>query len=412
MTMNSSLLSTMVRQDVYSDATLRQYKIVVEVYVVGTLCVVGIAGNALSIAVLGRDQTNRRTTGFMLQMLAVADAVYLVCCLFYQTLNCAVKWTDWLPEAVRRGWPYVEVYAWPMASMAQTATVWLVVVLTADRYIAICRPLHAAQYSTVSRVRSAVATVWIVAALYNLPRFFERVVVVDVSANSTSPTVTSSLDLEPSTTSPQMIVDGGRATVQRTAMREDALYVFVYKTCLFFVVRFLIPFTALAFFNQRLIAAMRASDQMRQRSASGAAKERQHTWTLVVVVVVFVVCELLDLTTRALNACRYYAPDRLSFPLRQLVYAVITSNLMLTVNSCINFVIYCFMGRRFRLCLMQMIGCSRRTPERYGETLPTVHLLHARTLETAITVVRGWSSHQAQPVSHGHGTSTVSHVER
>jgi len=386
MTMNSSLLSTMVRQDVYSDATLRQYKIVVEVYVVGTLCVVGIAGNALSIAVLGRDQTNRRTTGFMLQMLAVADAVYLVGCLFIQTLNCAVKWTDWLPEAVRRGWPYVEVYAWPMASMAQTTTVWLVVVLTADRYIAICRPLHAAQYSTVSRVRSAVATVWIVAALYNLPRFFERVVVVDVSANSTSPTVTSSADLEVPTTSPEMIVDGGRATVQRTAMREDALYVFVYKTCLFFVVRFLIPFTALAFFNQRLIAAMRASDRIQQRSAryalSGGRKERQHTQTLIVVVVVFVVCELPDLILRAWLALHQHAPDQVAFPFYRLLYVNIASNLLLTVNSCINFVIYCFMGRRFRLVLLQMIGCQRQTPESNARPLTVARLRHTRTLET------------------------------
>ena len=346
-------------------AVWRRDKIVVEVYVVGTLCVVGIAGNTLSIAVLGRDQTNRRTTGFMLQMLAVADAVYLVCCLIYQTLSCAVKWTDWLPSAVRRGWPYIEPYTWPMASMAQTATVWLVVVLTADRYIAICRPLHAAQYSTVSRVRSAVATVWIVAALYNLPRFFERdVVVVDVSANSTSPAVTSSSDVVPSTTSPQMIVDGGRAAVQRTAMRDDALYVLVYKTCLFFVVRFLIPFTALAFFNHRLIAAMRASDQIRQRSGryfggSGGLKERQHTRILVVVVIVFVVCELPDLTLRAWSALHHYAPDCVAFPRHRLMYVNVASNLLLAVNSCVNFVIYCFMGRRFRFVLLRMIGCSR-----------------------------------------------------
>jgi len=68
-----------------------------------------------------------------------------------------------------------------------------VVVLTADRYVAICRPLHSAQYSTVARVRTAVAAVWTVAAVYNLPRFFERVVVVSdelstVSSTSVPPT--------------------------------------------------------------------------------------------------------------------------------------------------------------------------------------------------------------------------------
>jgi len=76
--------------------------------------------------------------------------------------------TDWLPTVVRGAWPYLEPYTvarqargrwqtspprgalepyiWPLASTAQTCNVWLVVVLTADRYIAICRPLHAAQY--------------------------------------------------------------------------------------------------------------------------------------------------------------------------------------------------------------------------------------------------------------------------
>jgi len=61
-------------------------------------------------------------------------------------------------------------------------------VLTADRYVAICRPLHSAQYSTVARVRTAVAAVWTVAAVYNLPRFFERVVVVSDELSTVSST--------------------------------------------------------------------------------------------------------------------------------------------------------------------------------------------------------------------------------
>jgi len=348
--------------------------------VVGALCVLGIAGNVLSIVVLGRDQTIRRTTAFLLQMLAVADTIYLVSCLVVQTLDAVVVWTDWLPTGVRRGWPYVEAYAWPLASVAKTATVWLVVVLTADRYVAICRPLHAAQYSTVARVRTAVAAVWIVAAVYNLPRFFERVVVV---VTPSQPVKLSSADLEvllsllfstpfpggvmdhasssdlPSTTlSPGMI---GQAALRKTAMRSDSTYFLVYKTLLYFVVRFLVPFAALAFFNQRLIAAMRASNELRQRSAAagGGAKERQHTWILVVVVVVFVVCELPDLTLRASVAIDSHVPGRLMLTASRVYYANIFSNLMLTVNSCINFVIYCLMGRRFRLILVQMIGCGR-----------------------------------------------------
>jgi len=371
-------------RDVDFDVTLRQYKVAIEVFVVGTLCALGLAGNLLSIVVLGRDHSIRRTTGFMLQMLAVADAVYLVACLSYQTLNCVVKFTDWLPADVGRRWPYVEAYAWPLASVAQTATVWLVVVVTADRYIAICHPLHAAHYSTMTRVRRAVATVWIFAASYNLPRFFERVVDVSVAANSTTPDVTSSELVAVTSSRPETVV-----SVQRTALREHPVYVLVYKTCFFFVVRFLIPFAALAFFNQRLIRAMRASDHIRLRSTrhvGGVCKERQHTRTLVVVVVVFVVCELPDLTLRAWISLYRYAPTIVSFPRRQLLYVNIASNLLLTVNSCINFVIYCFMGRRFRAILLRMVDCGGDESPRHRQEsrpfAPKVLFLSRRTLRT------------------------------
>lgn len=61
-----------------------QFKVVVDVYIVVILCVFGISGNILSIAILGRDRYVRRTTGFLLQMVAVADALYLTTCLFFQ----------------------------------------------------------------------------------------------------------------------------------------------------------------------------------------------------------------------------------------------------------------------------------------------------------------------------------------
>ena len=98
------------------------------------------------MAVLGLDRTIRRTTGLLLRALGVTDTLYLVMCLMFQTVKTIHDVTDWLPNVVQRGWPYVEPYIWPLASMAQTCNVWLVVVLTADRYIAICKPLHATQY--------------------------------------------------------------------------------------------------------------------------------------------------------------------------------------------------------------------------------------------------------------------------
>lgn len=124
----------------------RTYKLVLNIYVVGLLCVFGIAGNLVSLVVLGRDRSIRRTTGLLLRALAVADTAYLISCLFIQTGKEIYESTDWPLPVFRRIWPYVEPYMWPFASIAQTGNVWVLVAVTADRYVAICRPLHAAQY--------------------------------------------------------------------------------------------------------------------------------------------------------------------------------------------------------------------------------------------------------------------------
>jgi 7 transmembrane receptor (rhodopsin family) len=129
-----------------SSSTFDVFRVVLNVYVVGVVCAFGITGNLISMAVLGRDRSIRRTTGFLLQALAASDTAYLVACLLYQTTKTVNDVTDWGVPGSRFVWPYLEPYVWPLASIAQTCTVWTVVVVTADRYIAICRPLHAAQY--------------------------------------------------------------------------------------------------------------------------------------------------------------------------------------------------------------------------------------------------------------------------
>ena len=317
------------------------FKIAVDIYVVLFLCIFGITGNVISILVLGRDNSVKRTTGFLLQMLALADVLYLVTCIFFQTIKAIAESTDWSP-GLTYYYPWIVPFIWPLASIAQTSAVWLVVIVTADRYVAICKPLHAPQYSTTSRSRKAVVVIWILSVVYNLPRFFERTtrIYTDPHTNTTYP------------------------KVEKTALRDDRIYFLVYKTCLFFIVRFLIPLSALAFFNTRLIQAIKESQKIRQKTKDSYRKER-YTLTLVVVVIVFALCETPDFILRVWVSLKEYM-DSLPFDITVLRYINIVTNMFLTINSCVNFVIYCFLGQKFRRILRQMIcnKTQKSTPSR------------------------------------------------
>jgi len=279
-----------------------------------------------------------------------------------------------------------------MAYITATAAVWMVVVLNADRYVAICRPLHAAQYSTLPLLRRAVAVLWVLAVLYNLPRFFEgRVVEVETDrvgpssdslAHNSSDVVTDNTTvadtLENLTQESSSPSESRRRalTAQFMALRSD-VYSVIYDMCLYFVVRVLLPLAALVFFNQCLVHALHESDQLRRHSATDSGTGRQHTWMLVVVVVVFVVCQLPTVVFHVywlLVMC-----DIVPFSRNMTQFVVITINLMLTVNSSVNVVIYCLAGRQFRSILLHMMGCGdkhgnvRQNPADPGHCMVPLH---------------------------------------
>jgi len=88
-----------------------------------------------------------------------------------------------------------------------------------------------------------VSIVWICSVLYNIPRCFERVLVT-----STDP-----------------LTNQTRTILKKSLLRENSVYFLVYKTVMFLIVRFLVPFSALAFFNTCLIRAINASSRRRDR---------------------------------------------------------------------------------------------------------------------------------------------------
>ena len=306
------------------------FRAVVDIFVVGLLCVLGLLGNTLSILVLRADNINNTMT-FLLQALAVVDSTYLVGCLFIQVFNALCECTDWTP-GFQQVYPYIEPYTWPLASMAQTSTVWLVVLVTTDRYFAICRPFETLRLCTLQRAKRAVAVIIICAILYNIPRFFEKQVM-----------------LVPDYCNQKM-----RMRAVPTDFRRDRIYIIVYKTVMYFVFRLIVPLFMLAVLNLRLLLTLRGARRNRAILTKSSPKTSDaFTVILVAVVTVFIMCALPDFIVRSVITIMTFTGSRINLIL--LSYTNVLTNLLLTLNSSINCLIYCLTGRRFRKILYRLL---------------------------------------------------------
>jgi len=327
--------------------TYQLYRIIIDVVVVGLFCLLGFVGNSITIVILWSDQDKKSTTNWLLQSLAVVDIVYLVACIFIQPLKTVSESTTWFGPEFRGKFIYVELYVWTFASVAQMITVWIVVLVTVDRYIAICHPLRS-KMRTLERAHVAVAAVVAVAFLYNIPLVFERRV---------SDALTH--------------CDAGRGVsshLVRTEFRRSETYFVVYKTICYFVFRSVGPLLILIILNAKLMQALR---EMRRRHRYMTRSHRQRenvTLTLIVVVSVFIICEIPDATLRVYMAVTLL---ELSPPMLDgaeldghvisghVILAVVNPvvNALLTFNSSVNFLIYCLVGNKFRRILARM--CTR-----------------------------------------------------
>lgn len=107
----------------------------------------------------------------------------------------------------------------------------------------------------------------------------------------------------------------------------------------------------------------------RGRQSAASRQKVRHTQMLVVVVVVFFICELPDFLLRVYMSVyavlrtydSSYELHYVNYQRPVLRYANVISNFLLTVNSCCNFVIYILIGRKFRAILVCMLLGKRRS---------------------------------------------------
>ena len=243
-----------------------------------------------------------------------------------------------------------------MANMIQMISIYLIVYITAQRYVAVCHP-HKMRVVGSMRVAWLQLTILIaVSILFNIPRLMEVYTVVG---------------------------EDGRVGLKDTALGANDEYVLWYKGITFYVIQFILPVGLLIFFTMALIHEFRksknkvkvtvgrappsaisgptgtttgaASDPTEKPKAtkgSGAAKD-DVTFALIVVDIVFILCQLLNPLRRLTDI---FVPFENRGCGTAYLYWNGLSGVGIFLNSATNFLIFCMCSKGFRSLVIQRLS--------------------------------------------------------
>jgi len=76
-------------------------------------------------------------------------------------------------EHLQHIYPYYQILAWPLAHIVQLVSVWMMVLVAGNRYVAVCHPLHASSLCSRRHIRWQIIAMVTACVVYSLPRFAE-----------------------------------------------------------------------------------------------------------------------------------------------------------------------------------------------------------------------------------------------
>lgn len=287
--------------------------------------VLGIFGNILSIIILSRPQM-RSSINYLLIALARCDIILIVTSILLFGFPAIYEYTGQLFVYYFYVFPHISPYFFPVAMCAHTASVYLTFTVTLERFVAVCHPLRARALCTYGRAKLYVIGCWTFSLLFNLPHFWEVIVrPVQLDEN------TVVYCLGPSD------------------FRRDRDYINIYIHWMPLVVLYIIPFTTLAILNTLIYRQVRKANRERQRLSRTEKREIGLATMLLCVVLVFFLCNVLSMINNIMEAIYEIINE----------YLVKSSNLLVTLNSSINFVIYVVFGEKFKRIFL-MLFCTGR----------------------------------------------------
>lgn len=293
--------------------------------VLNVVGIIGLLGNILSMIILSRPHM-RSSINYLLIGLARSDTILIITSMLLFGLRAIYQNTGYLFYYNYFIMPQIIPVLFPLASAAQTATSYLTLMVSLERYVAVCHPLRARALCTYGRSKYYVIFCATIAILFNLVRLWEvQVIAYD---------------------SPRL---GLVYCAVPSALRENADYITIYVHWGYLIVNEFIPFFGLTVFNVLIYLQVRKANRERQRLSRSEKREIGLATMLLFVVVVFFACNCLALVINIHEAFYGAMDDDL----------IVVSNLLITLNSSVNFIIYVIFGEKFKRIFL-LLFCKRR----------------------------------------------------
>ncbi|XP_063873601.1 LOW QUALITY PROTEIN: tachykinin-like peptides receptor 86C [Scylla paramamosain] len=315
--------------------------------VFGVMMTMAVGGNILVIWIICAHRRMRTVTNYFLLNLSAAD-------LFMSVLNCMFNFIYMLHS----DWPFGAVYCTIsnfMANVTISASVFTLMALSFDRFIAIVRPLEPRMSKTVARV--FILVIWGSSMLLSLPcLLFSTTVSIKYKNNEVR-----------------------RGCILRwpdgltSSSRQEHIY-----NVVFFITTYLLPMLVMLWSYFRIgheLWGSQSIGELTERQATSIRSKRRVVKMFLVIVAVFAVCWLPQ---QAFFLYTYHNSAVLDTAHIQHVY--LTCYWLAMANAMINPVIYYWMNARFRAYFREVVlqcvclQCHRRSPSYEGS--PTLERRH------------------------------------
>uniref|UniRef100_A0AC35U3T3 G_PROTEIN_RECEP_F1_2 domain-containing protein n=1 Tax=Rhabditophanes sp. KR3021 TaxID=114890 RepID=A0AC35U3T3_9BILA len=338
-----NFISPNTTQCVCSDLQHEDYSRLYEVFnfiviIISLPCVsvCGLASNVVNFYIYSRPSMAKSSSNTYLLALSCSDWLVVITGVFIFWIDSARSYIPALAQA-----PYSTVYALPFGYMAQTNSIYFTVAAAIDCYFNVCWKNKSSQYCNVKTAKRICIGITICSILYNslrFPQFNLRLCLHEESQVNV-------LEICPTTLF--FIVNQA------------------YNVYMYMVLMTLLPFMFLLVLNAFIVAKQSTKKNDDQLPHNGLEKKISipletskdestgDTITLIMVVVLFLLCNFLSLFVNLIET--FFEPDPLLLNLLSDA-----SNFLVIFNSSVNSIIYVTFNEKYRQLFKELMYKMKR----------------------------------------------------